>query len=64
MSRMTDMARVKVATAYANGDLDDLRLWAMTALQDLDAVLDAYDGLVAEAAASRDCLMCDMGGAG
>lgn len=45
MSRMTDLARVRVVTAHATGDLDALRDYALTALDDLDTVISAYDGL-------------------
>lgn len=47
MTRMTDLARVKVATAHAEGDLDELRSYALAALDDLDVVLRAYDDLAA-----------------
>lgn len=50
MTRMTDLYRVKVVTAHANGDLDELRAMALAALDDLDVVLRAYDDLAAAAA--------------
>lgn len=43
MGRLTDYVRVQVATAYAKGDLDDLRALALAAIDDLDRVTDAYD---------------------
>lgn len=48
MTRMNDLIRVKVATAHANGDLDELRALALAALDDLDMVISAYDGLADE----------------
>ena len=47
MARLTDHTRVLVATAYAKGDLDDLRRIALAALDDLDRAVDAYDVAVA-----------------
>ena len=47
MARLTDHTRVLVATAYAKGDLDDLRALALAAIDDLDRVTDAYDLAVA-----------------
>lgn len=48
MTRMNDLMRVKVATAHAQGDLDALRALALAALDDLDMVINAYDGLADE----------------
>jgi hypothetical protein len=45
---MNDLMRVKVATAHANGDLDELRALALAAIDDLDMVINAYDGLADE----------------
>lgn len=42
MGRLTDHVRVQVATAYAKGDLDELRRIALAAIDDLDRVADAY----------------------
>lgn len=47
MGRLTDYVRVQVATAYAKGDLDELRALALAAIDDLDRVVDAYDVAVA-----------------
>lgn len=47
MARLTDHTRVLVATAYALGDLDELRALALAAIDDLDRVVDAYDVAVA-----------------
>lgn len=45
MGRLTDHVRVQVATAYAKGDLDELRALALAAIDDLDKAMDAYDEL-------------------
>ncbi|MGE3448993.1 MAG: hypothetical protein AB7H92_15600 [Microbacteriaceae bacterium] len=46
MGRLTDHVRVQVATAYAKGDLDDLRVLALAAIDALDQAVDAYDTAV------------------
>lgn len=48
MSALVALSRMKVETAYAAGDLDALRSLALTALTDLDNVIDAYDGVTRE----------------
>lgn len=53
MARLTDHTRVLVATAYALGDLDELRALALAAIDDLDQAADAYRAAsAAEAVAS------------
>ena len=54
MPRLTDHVRVQVATAYAKGDLDDLRALALAAIDDLDRVADEYRAAsAAEAVVAR-----------
>lgn len=49
MPRLTDHVRVQVATAYALGDLDELRALALAAIDALDQAVDAYDAMAVSA---------------
>lgn len=48
MLSLTDRARVQIAQAYAEGDLEALRGLALAAVKDYETARDAYDAHLRE----------------
>ena len=48
MPSLTDRARIEVAKAYAERDIEALRSYALAAIADLETAIRAYDSHLAE----------------